>query len=187
MKTHDSAITVDAEKFKELVLYVSAKCLKDPTYGTIKLNKIIFFADTKAHAEWGKPITGVEYRKYEYGPAPACMKSVKRELEQSGDAYNYKNPLPSGCTQHQLLAVRPPVLSKFSPQEIALVDGIIQDLWNQSATAVSELSHEYPGWRLATEGEEIPYYTVVIPTDPIELSDEDKSWARSVAVSVAGN
>lgn len=183
MKSHPK-VTTHESKLKELVLYVAAKCFKAPHFGSVKLNKILFYADMAAYLELGRPITGTKYCHYPKGPAPACMKTLKRDLEHDQDAYEYRIPLPCGLTQKQLLAIRQPVLDAFTPAEIAIVDGIVEEVWSMSATQISDLSHEFPGWKLAQEGEEIPYHTALIPRDTVELSNDEMSWAQSIATRV---
>ena len=60
----------DIDKFKELILYVCEKSATDPNFGATKLNKILFLSDFWAYAYCGRPITGVEYMKLRFGPAP---------------------------------------------------------------------------------------------------------------------
>jgi len=31
------------DKFRELILYISQKCANDPSFGAIKVNKILYF------------------------------------------------------------------------------------------------------------------------------------------------
>ena len=57
-------------RFKELIVLISELCAKDPTYGSVKLNKILYFADFMAYRVLGKPITGATYFKLQEGPAP---------------------------------------------------------------------------------------------------------------------
>jgi hypothetical protein len=173
------------QKLKELVLYVASRAFKDPGYGAVKLNKILFYADFLSFFELGKSITGAEYRKYQNGPAPASMKYVKKELEASDDAYEYNNPVGNGWTSKQLLAKRAANIDLFSPQEIDIVNRVIQELWGATGTAVSEMSHGFPGWRLAKYDEPIPYFTAFIPETPIELSDEELEWAKREAEVIA--
>src|SRR5437660_12837845 len=80
------------EKFVELLLYVGHKCMKDPRYSTVKRNKILFYADALHFAIYGEPITGIEYRRYDYGPAPACFLKIKEQMERKSEAYEYKDP-----------------------------------------------------------------------------------------------
>ena len=53
-------IVFNAEKFRELLVYVSKKCEDDPTFGAVKLNKILYYADFAAYRQGGKPITGAQ-------------------------------------------------------------------------------------------------------------------------------
>lgn len=175
----------DNTKLKELTLYISKKCFKDKHFGAIKLNKILLFADMLAYRHYGSPITGTEYRRYPNGPAPACMKFLKQELENSQDAYEYHYMVPNGHTQKQLLPLREPRLDVFKPDEIAIVDAIIEEAWDLTPTQMSDMSHDLPGWQLASPNEEIPYYTALIPSDPIELEEAELAWAQGVAKRLA--
>jgi hypothetical protein len=42
------------------------------------------------------------------------------------------------------------------------VDEVIAELCDHTATEVSELSHQLPGWLLADNKETIPYYTALL-------------------------
>ncbi len=57
--TFGSDGTRSTEKLRELVLYIADKCEEDRTFGAVKLNKILFYADFISFAEYGEPITGV--------------------------------------------------------------------------------------------------------------------------------
>lgn len=177
----------DEQKFKELVLYVAARSDEDPSFGAVKLNKILFYSDFLFFAETGKPITGMEYRKYPHGPAPAKMKVIKAQLEGDGAAYEYINPLQRGYRQRRLLANRKPDLSKFTAEEIATVDRVLEMFRFWTGRDVSEKSHCLPGWQLAKDAEEIPYFTALIPDNQPELTDEELTWVRQVGNRLASS
>lgn len=67
-----------------------------------------------------------------------------------------------GFTQKQSCALREPNLSRFSGDEIALVDRIIESCRGKSARAMSEMSHAFRGWRQASDGETIPYEVALV-------------------------
>lgn len=168
-------------KLKELTLYISKKCFKDKHFGAIKLNKVLLFADMVSYREHGVPITSTEYRRYPNGPAPACMRFLKQELEANKDAYEYPYRLSNGHLQKQLLPLREPNLDLFKSNEIAIVDAIIEESWDLTPTQMSEMSHDLPGWQLASPNEEIPYYTSLIPSEPPEFEDDEYQWAVEVS------
>jgi hypothetical protein len=149
----------ESEKFAELMLYVADRSVDDPDFGATKLNKILFFSDFMAYDKFGKSITGAIYQKLDHGPAPRPLLPIQQDLIQNGDAvitpvsrYNF--------TQKRFTALREADIDKFSGEEVALVSQVIEILLGKNASQVSEMSHRFDGWRLAEDGEEIPYFTV---------------------------
>ena len=187
--TTDQDKSVNREDvLKELALYIGSKCWLDAHYGVLKLNKILFYSDFHAFKKRGKPITGVEYKKYVHGPAPAVMKRMRKELEESEEAYEYENPLPTvdedgeHFVEKRLLARRPADLNKYlTAEEIAIVDGVIEWLRPLTGRQVSDMSHQHPGWRLAEMDTTIPYVAALLPEKPDTLSASDLKWAKAIA------
>ena len=160
----------DRKKLIELVLYVGKKSLGDRSFGATKLNKLLFFCDFAAYGSLGKPITGASYRRQDHGPVPAELRGVVNDLEETGDAlviqpryYNY--------TQRRLIPRREPDLSLFTGEEIALVDDVLEQGRPYDATTISDVSHQFPGWQLAEDGEDIPYSSVFLSTEPPNSAD----------------
>jgi hypothetical protein len=67
-----------------------------------------------------------------------------------------------GFSQRRLVPTRAADLSVFSADELATIDAVLDDLAHLTATQVSALSHEEPGWRLAADGETISYASATI-------------------------
>jgi hypothetical protein len=181
-------IKFDKEKLIELVLYVGAKCALDEHYGVLKLNKILFYSDFRAYRTLGQPITGTQYKKYTHGPAPRSMKTLRQSLIESNQAFEYVNPLPylneddEQLRELRLFARRAPDMSKFTPQEMATVDSVIDWLRPMTGKRVSEMSHKHPGWEHAKMGEEIPYFSELLSgTERRPLSK--RNLARAVEVA----
>jgi len=181
----------DKNKLTELVLYIGDRCALDTHYGVLKLNKILFYSDFRAHRRLGHPITGAQYRKYPHGPAPAVMKMLRKELEASKDAVEYHRHFQSwnddgeGIVEKRLLPRRKADLDQFSAAEIALVEQVIDQLRPMTGTAVSKMSHKHPGWRLTAMGDDIPYGAALLPeagTMP-PLTAADHQRAKEVAVN----
>ena len=163
------------------MLYVAAKCETHPRFGSTKLNKVLFYADFLAYHTWGKPITGAEYRRRPYGPAPTRLLPVQKGLESAGAAVVRGNVLPNGMAQQRLIPLRSASLEIFEPREIALIDGVIEKLKDLSAEEVSDKSHTFPGWAFAEQNETIPYFTVLLMGQIPPLSSKDSTWVKSVA------
>ena len=151
----------DDEKFKELILYVAERSEGDANFGATKLNKLLFYIDFLAYLYHGKPISGHEYQKLPYGPAPRQLLPIQCEMESNGEIA-VRNCDFGGYCQNRILALRPADPNVFSTVEIDLVGKVIQIFWNYSARAISDQSHGLLLYALMDEGETIPYEVALI-------------------------
>jgi hypothetical protein len=182
-RTKGRAARGSAEKFRELLLYVATRSEGDPHFGATKLNKILFYADFWAYKKLGKPITGQPYQRLGRGPAPKKLLPVTRKMEKAGDcAWVVRDHF--GLPQKRLVALRAPDLSRFSGEEISIVDSVLRELEPFNATEVSELSHRFLGWQLARDKEEIPYSTVFLG-EPRTPTIEEIEFGRELADRVS--
>lgn len=166
------------KKFRELLLYVARKTEADPRCGSVKLNKILFYCDFEAYRRFGRAITGEEYQKLEYGPAPRRLLPQIEEMEREG-VCAWADREYFGFHLKKLLPLREPDLSLFTGEEIDIVNTVIDSLWDLNATEVSDLSHRFVGWQVVDPGETIPYETVFVGP-PRPLTDQETVWAHEV-------
>ncbi|MCI0356628.1 MAG: SocA family protein [Acidobacteria bacterium] len=166
-----ASVIGDEEKLAELILYISQKCATDPKFGAIKLNKILYLSDFLSFGNWGEPITGVEYQHLRMGPCPKRLLPVRESLEKSGKLVVQNLSLKSGAIQKRTVNLTEPNLKVFSGREIALVDSIIEDLWNLDAEESSVLSHRFVGWKMTKEGDPIPYGSIFISDEPLSAAE----------------
>ncbi len=165
---------LDSEKFRELIIYIAAQSANDPTFGAIKLNKVLYYADFAAYRQFGQPITGATYRKLSEGPAPRDLLKERGKLIDSGEAKLDMRPYFTG-TQHRLV-IRPgrePNRELFRPGELHLVDTVIAFFAGKTAREVSDFSHKELGWALARPREDIPYETARFSSEPISQEIEE--------------
>jgi hypothetical protein len=161
------AIVPNEVKLRELMLYVCIKCGNDKRFGSVKLNKLLYFSDFYAYAYLGAPITGVEYFKLPNGPAPRRLIPIRDEMTAKGELGMQHVKLSPGYIQKRPVALRDPDLSVFSAKEIALVDDVINVFCNDNAREISDASHRMMGWRAARDNETIPYETVFVSNEPL--------------------
>lgn len=170
-------ITFNSPKFKELLLYVAQKCADHVYFGATKLNKILFWSDFYSFGLTGKPITGATYQKLVKGPAPRQLPTLRKELIANGDAVLISRQIINH-KQQRLVAKREPNVSLFRPEELRLVDQVIDVLSQQTAEEVSHLSHEKSaGWQLVDWNDDIPYFSVLIATDAPSPRDFERGRA----------
>src|ERR1035438_1799628 len=93
----------DQEKLGELIVYISEKSTNDPRFGATKLNKLLYFSDFLAFANFGNPITGAIYRHLKQGPAPRHLEEVRDRLASSGAIEIVERNLKNG--RHQIRTI----------------------------------------------------------------------------------
>src|SRR5258708_16579429 len=126
-------------RYRELVLYVCQKCATDPKFGATKLNKILYFADFLAYAQLGEPITGFEYQKLPNGPAPRRLVPIREEMVKDRELALQYVKLVNGHVQERPVGLRAARLSVFTPEQISLVDGVIEELRDETSEEDSKL------------------------------------------------
>ncbi len=141
------AFGFDADKFKEMIVYVAERCKGDPAFGAMKLNKILHYADFDAYRLLGQPISGATYRKLSEGPAPKEFLEARDELIEQGrltlEERGYFNRVQKRLRLANGEAANP---EAFTPEERQIVMEVIEFFEGKSARKVSEYSHREPGW-----------------------------------------
>jgi hypothetical protein len=160
-----TTITPNETKFRELILYVASRSMDDPKFGATKLNKLLFIIDHYAYAQLGRPVTGLDYMKLEQGPVPRRLLPIKQAMVDAKEIAEVEQPY-YGREQRRLVPLRPPKLTSFLPDEISLIDDIIQKCLPMSATDISNMTHQWRGWRIAAERELIPYSAFFLSDEP---------------------
>lgn len=177
----------DEKKLEELIVYISDQCEAHPLFGSIKLNKILFFADFLSVQATGKSITGAEYQKLVRGPAPRRMKPILKKLEADESIVLWSRPVIAGGAirqQKRPIARRKPDLKSFDGAEIGLVDTVIAQLKHMTAGEVSDMTHDHFGWRLAKLNETIPYSTAFLGTGSEPLNADDIQAGEKLLASL---
>ena len=170
--TGTGARQTNDRKMKELILYLASRSEADSRFSSTKLNKLLFYCDFTAYQELGQAMTGHSYQKLQFGPAPKAMLPILDQMKRDRDCVEIEREV-YGLRQRRVRAERAPELSVFTEEELRLADRILRDLWDQSATEVSDLSHEHIGWKAAALNEVIPYETAFVG-DPSMLLTEDE-------------
>lgn len=160
--------TLDPNSFRELVLYITQQSIDDPRFGATKLNKLLYYIDTRSFLELGQPITGAEYRRLPAGPVPPAILNAKKELVDAGAARIERRPY-FNYYQERLVPLRDADVSLFSSNELKIVDEIIEQLWEYNGTELSNISHNEWGWQLAGNYEVIPYELAWMSPEPVPI------------------
>jgi len=164
------------QRFRELIVYVSAKCADDPHFGAVKLNKILFYSDFRAFERLGEPITGFQYFALDEGPAPYLLRPIRRELVKEG-AIEVQTHVVGNFSQLRTVARRDAYLDIFTQAELAIVNETIDELWGKTAGEVSRDSHGV-AWRTRMIEGLIPYEAAFYSDE--DATPEDIAEAREL-------
>lgn len=175
--TYEQADVNAVERLRELIIYIAGRSAFDPTFGVTKLNKLLWWADTRAFGARGRPISGAVYVRLPQGPVPDGIDALRNEMRDR-DEIAISPQEHFGKTRHRVVPLRRPDLSAFSGEEIAIVDEVIQEHRDRNATMVSKRSHGRM-WEALPMGARMPYESVFISDE--KPNRYDMSRTRELA------
>lgn len=161
MMGRDPTKNPDDAKLRELILFIAQRSADDERFGSVKLNKLLFFSDFTAFQRLGTSITGHVYQRLDKGPAPKKFIPIKNAMVEKRELAMASRDF-HGRPQKVPIALRNPNLKLFSAEEIAIVTEVLEALWRKNAKGISTLSHRFAGWELANDGEPIPYESALV-------------------------
>jgi hypothetical protein len=168
----------DLAKLKAVILYSCSRC-EASTLGTVKLHKVLYYADMLQYASVGTPITGSTYRKLPFGPTCDQLVSALAELVREG-AIEIRESDYFGYRKKEYIARRSPEADRLSRDELRLLDEVIDFVCvNNMEKTISEYSLNR-AWELTEPGKVIPYSSA-IHLFPTQASIEALEWGAAQA------
>lgn len=177
MKILDNMPLIDS-KTQELFIYIIYKLKEKPNFGSTVLNKALYFIDCESYFKTGKPVSSFAYIKQKFGPTPSPKQFLilRDKLVQSGQIDIVKTER-FGRVQSRYVPNRRPVVILFTREEMSLIDEVLETICDTSATKISDLSHQLIAWKFARSSEELPFFTYLLTSKPI--NEDDTQWAES--------
>lgn len=129
-----------SERLKNLLLYILGKM--GDTFQT-KMNKVLFYIDFLSYRERGMAISGLTYNAIDFGPVPHRWDRVYSTFDEVV-------PQPKLVHEQEsleLTATAEADMSRFSDQELEVIDTVCTKMKALSAHDISELSHSEPAWK----------------------------------------
>jgi hypothetical protein len=167
----------DETKFAEMMMYVASRLRESPA-GATKLNKLLWYADIEHFRRHGRTITGAEYQKLEWGPAPRRLLPVREQLINSGQAEQVKTQ-SGDWVEQRLVPRRAPDISVFTPEELTVIDDVVERMRPLTASQISDLSHREPAWFLPAMQDTIEPELAYLR--PARLTPKVRERARQLA------
>jgi len=167
-------------KLKELMLLLAARSADDPRMSRVKWNKLLYRADFESFRLLGKSMTGATYLRGEHGPMVKDLPIYEEELGAAGrlrwetdtsGKFPRKIPLAQGDSADT---------RQFTEEELAVIDRALAELREQGGKGASDWSHEQSaGWQVRENGQEIPYASAFVSTQPLTEEQMARALERS--------
>lgn len=156
MMERTSVPKLQINKFKNVLLYILERCAGKPNVGETVLYKLLYFADFNYYELYEEQLTGAKYRKLPYGPVPQKLDSIIKEMIDEGQLQRVKTAY-QGYPQTRYLPLKKANLTELLASEKEVIDRVIEQMSDWSATAISNYSHKDIPWIASKDGEEIIY------------------------------
>jgi Protein of unknown function (DUF4065) len=177
------AMTIEEsdKRLGELILFISEKSADDYSFGSIKLNKLLYYSDFLAYARWGQTITGADYWKLPEGPAPRRLVQVRNLLIEERALAIQTREVAQGYFQKRPIQLRPPNLALFRGDQLNLTEGVIADNRSLTGKQITDKSHAEWGWLLAKDKEIITPSTILLSPEALSDGELQIALARAAA------
>ena len=158
MKTKEriSVPTLQVGKFKNVLLYILERCAGKPNVGETVLYKLLYFSDFNYYELYEEHLTGAKYRKLPYGPIPQKLDTIVLQMIDEGQIQRVKT-VYHGYPQTRYLPLVKSDLTALKASEKDVIDRVIEQMGDWSATAIGDYSHKDLPWDVTDEGKEINY------------------------------
>jgi len=145
-----------AEKCKNVLLYLLERCAGKPNVGETVLNKLLYFADFNYYELYEEHLTGAKYRKLPFGPVPSQLDTLIQQMIEKEQLQRVKT-VYRGYAQTRFLPLVKADLKELKASETEVIDRVIEQMSDWSAAAISQYSHKDMPWIASKEGEIINY------------------------------
>ncbi len=153
---------VDKIKYKNLMLYLASRVGAWPNIGETAFYKLIYFIETLSYSKNKTTITGERFLRRQYGPVPASFQAITEEMINSGELDKVRGRYFTYMQTKYLPRVE---ATGLTAEERSTIDTIIARLGTESATYLSNLSHEDKPW-LEAEDNGYVDLTLILDTEP---------------------
>ena len=151
-----SVPTLHVSKFKNVLLYILERCAGKPNVGETVLYKLLYFSDFNYYELYEEHLTGAKYRKLPYGPVPQKLDTIIGQMMEMGMIQRIKTEYYDKI-QTRYIPLAKADLTELKASEKEVIDKVIEQMSDWSASAISSYSHKDMPWLASKEGEEINY------------------------------
>ena len=141
----------DKDKLKAAIHYVMERVLDRPSdLGAVKLHKVLWFTDLELMYALDRTLCGETFLRMAQGPWGSHVDKAIKSLVTAGTIAERQGS-SHGYQQRLFFSLCRPDLSLFSPDEISVLDRMIEIVcFGHTATSISAATHDRV-WQLTPE------------------------------------
>jgi transcriptional regulator with XRE-family HTH domain len=173
-----SSPTLQVNKLKNVLLYLLEQCAGKPNIGETVLYKLLYFSDFNHYELYEEHMTGATYRKLPYGPVPQQLDAIIGQMIRDKQLRRVKVQY-HGYPQTRYLPLTKADLRQIKASEKEVIDRVIAQMSDWSASAISEYSHRDMPWLATREGEEINYELAFYRELPFSMRSYEEDTERT--------
>lgn len=160
-------------KMKNILLYILEHCAGKPNVGETVLYKLLYFSDFNYYELYEEQLTGATYRKLPFGPVPQNLDAIINDLIESNHIQRLRTEY-HGYPQTRYIPLMKADLTEFKASEKEVIDRVIEQMSDWSASAVSNYSHKDIPWMVSKDGEEINYELAFYREPPFSVRNYEE-------------
>ncbi len=166
--------TLNINKFSNVLLYILERCAGKPNVGETLIYKLLYFADFNYYELYEEHLTGAKYHKLPYGPVPQNVQSIVNKMINNDKSVKRIKTDYHDYKQTRYIPLRRANLQELKASETEMLDHVIEQFSDWSASAISEYSHKDIPWLVSKEGEEINYELALYREAPYSVRNYDE-------------
>lgn len=144
--------------------------------GAVKLNKILWWADTESYRDRGFSVTGAEYQRLPEGPAPHQLPVVRARLEHEGRIRRVLRNLGAPSPEQSLEVIANDESAALDGDDREMLENALKFFRGKSGKAVSDWSHKHSaGWQVLEDGDLIPHQSWLVDVEQLGASTHSAS------------
>ncbi len=159
---------LNVDKFKQVLLYILEKCAGKPNVGETVLYKLLYFSEFNYYELYEEHMVGATFKKLPFGPVPRKLDGILEQMQEQGEMKIIKVPY-FGKTQKRYIPLVKPDLRNLMASEIEVIDHVLEQLSDLSASMLSDYSHGDKPWKATKENDVIDYELVFYRRPPYSV------------------
>lgn len=166
LKDMETGIIPDFEKYKEMIIsflrFFNSK--GDGKIPKTKLAKLLYLADFSWFYENMQSMSGMQYRRIQYGPVPDLYFRALDELEEEG-RIDRDNKKSDAILISENDGSKKMPIDKLQKEELELITKIAKKWQNKKTREIVNFTHNQLPYKVCSSDEIIPY-ELIIQEDP---------------------